>query len=117
MNNTNFERIISLAAKDTKKGSRVVAKVFYRILRKKGFSENQIIDIATNIINCLTESLKGYEKKIENAKEHEENTIKEDSPRKMMRQGHLKNSEADTVTMMTCITVTTYKNQDGRLSF
>jgi hypothetical protein len=82
MNNTNFERIISLAAKDTKKGSRVVAKVFYRILRKKGFSENQIIDIATNIINCLTESLKGYEKKIENAKEHEENTIKENTPKK-----------------------------------
>ncbi len=66
MNNLQFDRIISLAAKDTKRGARVVAKVFYRILRKKGFTQNQIIDISTNMLNCLTESLKGYEQKIEN---------------------------------------------------
>jgi hypothetical protein len=69
MDNSNFEKIIDLAAKDTKKGSRVVAKFFYRVLRKKDFSENQIIDISTNILNCLVESLQGYEKKIENAHE------------------------------------------------
>ena len=67
--NTNLEKIIHIASKDSKRGSRVVAKVFYRILRKNGFTENQIIDIATNILNCLTESLKGYEKKIENVGE------------------------------------------------
>ena len=67
MDNSNFEKIIDLAAKDTKKGARVVAKFFYRILRKKDFSENQIIDISTNILNCLVESLQGYEKKIEKA--------------------------------------------------
>ncbi len=44
VDNSNFEKIIDLAAKDTKKGARVVAKVFYRILRKKDFSDNQIID-------------------------------------------------------------------------
>ena len=74
MNNTYFEKTVNIAAKDTKKGARVVAKVFYRILRKKGFSDNQIIDIATNILNCLIDSLKGYEKKMENAKEHRSDT-------------------------------------------
>ena len=71
MNYLQFDRVITLASKDTKKGARIVAKVFYRILRKNGFSENQIIDIATNILNCLTESLKGYEKKIEKTRKEE----------------------------------------------
>ena len=82
MNNLKFDRVIGLAAKDTKKGARVAAKVFYRILRKKGFSENQIIDIATNIIDCLTVSLKGYKKKIENIKEKDEQPHKEITPGK-----------------------------------
>jgi hypothetical protein len=72
MNNLRFDRVINLATKDTEKGSRVVAKVFYRILRKNGFSENQVIDIATNILSCLTESLKGYEQKIENTRKEED---------------------------------------------
>ena len=69
MNSTYFEKIVDLAAHDTKKGARIVAKVFYRILRKKGFSENQVIDIATNMLNCLIDSLDGCEKKIGNAKQ------------------------------------------------
>jgi len=64
-----FEKVINLAAKDTEKGARVVAKVFYRILRKRGFSENQIIDIATNVLGCLTDSLRGYEGKVNKKKE------------------------------------------------
>jgi hypothetical protein len=68
MGNYNFERVINLAAKDTKKGARVTAKVFYRMLRKNGFTENQVIDIATNILNCLTESLMGYEERVEKSK-------------------------------------------------
>ncbi len=71
MNNSHFERVINLAAKDTKMGARVTAKVFYRILRKNGFSENQIINIATNILNCLTKSLKSYEEKIEKTRKEE----------------------------------------------
>lgn len=70
MNCTYFEKIVDLAAHDTKKGARIVAKVFYKILRKKGFSENQIIDIATNMLNCLINSLNGCEKKFENAKQN-----------------------------------------------
>ncbi|UCD34749.1 MAG: hypothetical protein JSU90_10735 [Nitrospiraceae bacterium] len=66
MNYGSLEKIIDLAAKDTQKGARVVAKAFYRVLRKKGFTENQIIDISTNVLNCLVGSLQGYEKKIEN---------------------------------------------------
>lgn len=76
MNCPDFEKVINLAAKDTRRGVRVVAKVFYRILRKKGFSENQIIDIATNILNCLTESLKGDDKKIDNANASKRGTPK-----------------------------------------
>ena len=76
MNTTQFENIVDLAAKDSKRGARVVAKAFYRILRKKGFSKNQIIDISTNILNCLVESLSGYEEKIENVNEKRQNTHK-----------------------------------------
>lgn len=71
MNNLHFDRVVNLAAKDTKKGARVVAKVFYRILRKNDFSENQIIEIATNMLSCLTESLKGYKEKVEKTSKKE----------------------------------------------
>jgi hypothetical protein len=77
MNNTELERVINLAAKDTKKGERVVAKVFYRILRKRGFSENQIINIATNILNCLIDNIKVNEKKIDNGSEYKKEEHKE----------------------------------------
>ena len=58
MNTTQFENIVDLAAKDSKRGARVVAKAFYRILRKKGFSKNQIIDISQIQANTLTVSSK-----------------------------------------------------------
>ncbi len=63
MGNLDFEGMVILASQDTEKGAEIVAKAFYRILRKNSFSENQIISIASNIISYLTESLKGYEKK------------------------------------------------------
>lgn len=70
MNNSDFERIINIASKDTKKGSEIVARFFYRILKRNNFSQEQIIDIATNIISCLTRSLKSYENKITTKKTH-----------------------------------------------
>ena len=80
MNNSDFERIINIASKDTKKGSEIVARFFYRILKRNNFSQEQIIDIATNIISCLTRSLKSYEKKISAEKIHkEEDTVKTSS--------------------------------------
>ncbi len=78
MNNTDFDKIINLAAINTEKGARVLAKVFYRILRKKGFSVNQIIEISTNILGCLIESLNGYEKKMDNVQETVNNTYHKD---------------------------------------
>ena len=37
MSTHDFERIVGLVSKDTKKGSEIVAKLFYRILRKNGY--------------------------------------------------------------------------------
>jgi hypothetical protein len=70
MNNSDFERIINIASKDTKKGSEIVARLFYRILKRNDFSQERIIEIATNIISCLTRSLKSYEDKITTKKTH-----------------------------------------------
>lgn len=75
MSHSNLERIIALAAKDSKKGARVAAKIFYRILRKNGFMDNQIINIATNILSCLTESLKKNRVKTENTLVHREQSV------------------------------------------
>lgn len=58
MKGEGLERIITLAKQDSRRGARVVAKVFYRILRKQGFTDKQIINIATNILGCLIQSMK-----------------------------------------------------------
>lgn len=77
MNNSDFERIVKIASKDTKKGSEIIARIFYRILRKNNFSHEQIIEIATNIISCLTKSLKNYENKINTESSHrQKNKVK-----------------------------------------
>ncbi|MCP3678438.1 MAG: hypothetical protein GY721_12880 [Deltaproteobacteria bacterium] len=65
MSSHDFERIVGLVSKDTKKGSEIVAKLFYRILRKNGFTEGQIINISATLLDCLTKSFKGYKKKVE----------------------------------------------------
>ena len=64
MSTHDFEKIVALVSKDTSKGAAIVAKLFYRILRKNGYTEGQIITISANLIDCLTKSLKGYEKKM-----------------------------------------------------
>jgi hypothetical protein len=69
MDKLDFERVVKLGAKDTERGTEIVARVFYRILRRNGFSQKQVISIATSIVNCLTKSLKSYEKKVD---KHEE---------------------------------------------
>ena len=86
MNNSDLERIVNIASKDTKKGSEIIARVFYRILRRNNFSQEQIIDIATNIISCLTRSLNSYEKKINTeSTRKQKDTVKASS--KFMRHG------------------------------
>ncbi len=67
MDAPDFEKIVGLVSEDTERGSEIVAKLFYRILKKNGYSEEQIIGIAANMIGYLTKSLKGYERKVESS--------------------------------------------------
>lgn len=46
-------------APDTEKSAEIVGRTFYRTLRKNGFSEKQIMYVAINMIDCLTDSLRG----------------------------------------------------------
>ena len=46
---------------EVEKAAELIGRTFYRMLRKRGFSENQIITVAANIISCLTDSLKEYQ--------------------------------------------------------
>lgn len=52
---------IHSSSPEVEKAAESIGRTFYRTLRKKGFSENQIISVATSILSCLTDSLKEYE--------------------------------------------------------
>ena len=41
-----------------------VAVAFYKELKRYNFSNNQIINVATELIDCLNRSLEGYKKKM-----------------------------------------------------
>ncbi len=69
--NQHMDKIIQLAAKDAEKASRLIARSFYKVLRKNGFSDDQIISVANNMLDCLIDSLDGYKKK---------SSTKEDAP-------------------------------------
>jgi len=58
-----MDKIIRLAAEDAEKASRLIARSFYKVLRKNGFTDDQIISVANNMLDCLIESLDGYKKK------------------------------------------------------
>ncbi|MFO0754744.1 MAG: hypothetical protein U0411_15625 [Thermodesulfovibrionales bacterium] len=59
----SFDQIAILAAKDAGKATRIVATSFYKVLRKNGFTDEQIINVSSCILDCLLRSLKGYERK------------------------------------------------------
>ncbi|MDZ4384217.1 MAG: hypothetical protein U0940_01905 [Nitrospirota bacterium] len=63
-----FEEIVRIASRDTEKASRIISKSFYKVLRRNGFSDEQIIGVASDILGCLIESLDGYREK-KNSKE------------------------------------------------
>jgi glycosylphosphatidylinositol transamidase (GPIT) subunit GPI8 len=63
--NGNFEELVKLSAKDTDRASKIVAKSFYKVLRKNGFTDDQIISVANNILECLIQALAGYKEKSE----------------------------------------------------
>ncbi|KPJ53448.1 hypothetical protein AMJ39_04720 [candidate division TA06 bacterium DG_24] len=49
-----------------------IARAFYRELRRHQFDDNQIIRVASELIGCLTHSLDGYKRKVEQKEEEEE---------------------------------------------
>lgn len=70
-----MDKVIQLAVVDPERAARVVARSFYKVLRRNGFSDDQIIAVANNILDCLLESLDGYKQKSQadqNAQEAQE---------------------------------------------
>jgi len=61
--NQNFEDIVRIASSDTEKASRIISRSFYKVLRRNGFTDDQIISVASNILGCLIEGLEGYKEK------------------------------------------------------
>ena len=55
---------IEIPSDDSAKAARILARTFYKELRKNDFSDNQIIQVATELISCLHTSLEGYKKKV-----------------------------------------------------
>ncbi len=58
-----FDEYVGLAAKDAARASEIVAKSFYKILRKNGFSDAQIINVANNMLDCLIQTLDSYKER------------------------------------------------------
>lgn len=56
---------------ETEKSAEVIGKSFYRTLRENGFSEKQIIYVAINMIDCLTDSIRGDESGKEQKERHQ----------------------------------------------
>ncbi len=64
MNPTDrFSNLVDLAPEDSKKSAEKVARSFYKILRKRGFDNKQIISVATNMLDCLVQALNGFKEK------------------------------------------------------
>lgn len=76
--NGKFETLVQLASKDTEKAAEYVAKSFYKILRKNGFSNDQVISVANNILDCLIQTLDSCkEKTAEKIRSQTETRVKE----------------------------------------
>ncbi len=55
-----FDEYVKMAAQDAEQASVVVAKSFYKILRKNGFTDAQIFNVANNLLDCLIQTLESY---------------------------------------------------------
>lgn len=62
-NRNKFEEIIKASSGDTEKASEIISKTFYKVLRRNGFTDDQIISIASNLLGYLIEGLEGYKEK------------------------------------------------------
>ena len=59
-----FDEYVEDSVNNTDQASVLIAKSFYKILRKNGFSDSRIINTANHILDCLIKSLDGYKEKI-----------------------------------------------------
>jgi hypothetical protein len=78
-----FDEYVEYAINNSDRASELIAKSFYKILRKNGFDNSQIINTANNILDCLIKSLDGYKEKISNDSEKKTRKIRpqpHDSP-------------------------------------
>ena len=55
----DFERIVELSQKDEERAAKFVARSFYRILRRNGFTQNQIINVASHLLDGLIQEMNG----------------------------------------------------------
>lgn len=69
-----FDDYVGVAVRDAERASEIVAKSFYKILRKNGFTDSQIINVANNILDCLILTLDSYK---ERKKSKEKPSIKQ----------------------------------------
>ncbi len=58
-----FDEYVSIAIENQGKAAEIVARSFYKILRKHGFTDSQIINVANNMLDCLIGALEGYKAK------------------------------------------------------
>jgi hypothetical protein len=58
-------------AEDLGKVSVLVARAFFRELRRHNFTDGQVIRVASEIIDCLNKSLEGYKDKVAREKDEE----------------------------------------------
>ncbi|MFA6146752.1 MAG: hypothetical protein WC899_00900 [bacterium] len=59
-----LDEYVEYAVSNSDHASELIARSFYKILRKNGFSDKQIINTANNLLDCLIKSLEGYKEKI-----------------------------------------------------
>ena len=66
-----FDEFVKVAVNNSEKASEIIARSFYKILRKNGFNDNQIINVANNILDCLIQTLESYKEKTQKEIEFE----------------------------------------------
>ena len=54
----------SALAEHPERVSVLVARAFFRELRRQNFSDSQVVRVASELIDCLNKSLEGYKDKI-----------------------------------------------------
>ena len=56
--------VTKIPEEGAKKCAEIVARSFYREMKKYGLTNDQIIHVSSELLNCLHKSLGGYEEKL-----------------------------------------------------